>query len=104
MIDEHGEPENILILRVKGERSIVSVFILYPSQGFGFIDFYASELDLGETVQITPDEEVKSAWYGKVEEFYDYLSEGQVARLPIELIDQGNQEWNGYGEYTYIEE
>src|SRR5574340_661964 len=81
VIDEFGEPENILILRVKGERSTVTVFLLYPTKGIGFIDYYFTPIDLGETVQITPDEGLKSAWYGKVDEFYDYLLQGQVGRL-----------------------
>lgn len=35
-----GEPERILIFRTKGEQAIISIYILYPTKGYGLLNYY----------------------------------------------------------------
>jgi hypothetical protein len=104
IISRLGDPENIHILKMKGEKDIISVFILYPSKGYGFQDYYEySNANLESVIEVNPDEDVKQVWYGEPKRFYDYLTEGQIGRLPESIIKQGIQEWNGFSKYPYVE-
>jgi hypothetical protein len=105
IIHKLGDPENILAVTTRGERAITAVFILYPSKGYGFLDYYySSNTDIDNPIQVKPEEYVKQVWYCKPEHFYKYMASGEIAYLPINLVDTGMQKWVGFGKYKSIEQ
>jgi hypothetical protein len=104
LTEKLGEPENVFVVYTGGERSILTVFILYPSKGFGFLDYYyASNNPPQNAIQVKPEEDVKYIWYCEPKYFYDFLTSGQIGRFTIGFIEEGIQKWNGFSEYKYIE-
>lgn len=105
IINKLGEPEYILAVTTRGERAITVVFVLYPSKGYGFLDYYySSNTDIDNPIQVNPEEYVKQVWYCKPEHFYEYMTSGEIAYLPINLIDTSMQKWVGFGKYESIEQ
>ncbi|MDD5368420.1 MAG: hypothetical protein PHQ40_05000 [Anaerolineaceae bacterium] len=104
LITKLGDPENILVVNRRGEKDIISIFILYPSKGYGFLDYYEySNVNPESVIEVKPDEDVKQVWYGEPIPFYEYLTQGQIERILENLIRQGIQKWNGFGKYPYAE-
>jgi len=99
-----GEPEQVLAFLEKGERVSITIFILYPTKGYGFLDYYTSSFDnTKSTIEIKPEMEVKYIWFGEVENFYLNLTNGYIGRLTSSFVKEGVQPWNGYGQYNLIE-
>jgi hypothetical protein len=99
-----GEPERVLAFRTKGEQAIITIYVLYPSKGYGFMDYYISDSRNTErTVEVKPEEEVKYVWLGEVKTFYQNLTNGKIDRLPNNIVNENTQIWNGYVQYKYFE-
>jgi hypothetical protein len=89
----------------EGEKTTIAVFVLYPSEGYGFLNYYDSpNLIPGRSVLISPQDEVKLVWYGEPKFYFDYLTTGPIDKYSIEFIEQTIQPWNGYGEYLLEKE
>jgi hypothetical protein len=100
LINKLGEPESILAYYSKREITTISVFVLYPSEGYGFLNYYDSpNLYPGNSILISPQDQVKLVWYGEPKFYYDYLTIGPIGKYSLEFIEQTIQPWNGYGEY-----
>lgn len=102
IINELGEPQNVLAVCSRGEKSIMSVFFLYPKYGYGFLDYYPSDYCSEKAIQIKPDEYVKQVWYCDMAHYFDYLTAGQISNLDISIIENGIQIWAGFEEYSFI--
>jgi hypothetical protein len=102
IINELGEPQNVLAVCSRGEKSIMTVFVLYPRNGYGFLDYYPSDYCSENAIYIKPEDYVKQVWYSDLDHYFDYLTTGQVSNLDIGLIENGIQIWTGFGDYNYI--
>lgn len=99
-----GEPERILTFFETGERVTIAIFILYPTKGYGFLDYYTVSPGYTERIiAVKPEDEVKLIWFGEVKSFYQNLTNGKIGRLPNRFIESGTQIWNGYGQYELLE-
>lgn len=104
VIDRLGEPEEILAFRTKGEQSIISVYFLYPSKGYGFLDYFVSSNSGAEsTIAVKPEEEVNYIWFGEINSVTQNLTNGKIDRLPLSFVEDGIQKWIGYGQYDLLE-
>lgn len=103
IIKKLGEPENVIIVYKSGERSILAIYILYPSKGYIFLDYYyTSNVESKVSAQVMSDENIKSVWYFEQNEMNKYLTNGPIDLIPNDLLKEGIQKWNGYGEYGFV--
>lgn len=101
LINILGKPESILAVNFIGaERNRMQIDILSQSKGYGFGITYWTMFPQNP-IQINGKEEAEYLWYCEPINCLETLY-GSIGYNFESIIDQGLQEWTGFGEYQYI--
>jgi len=101
IINKLGPPEYTIIFYDADIKPQVVAFMLYPTQGYAFVNYYDAEDRMQElNGVISPDDFVQIVSYCEPGYLFTYLHEGEIAGLPYEFINSNLQKWHDFGQYN----
>lgn len=101
-IEKFGPPENVLALLWQGERTWLTINLLYPSKGYILL-IRVVPFHHGDRAEIKPEQIINDTWYIDPSLFEQVMTSGPIDRLSPAIFDEGLQTWRGFGEIAYID-